>query len=75
MEVAKWEAQFDGRLGEHGKASLPALALPVCFVDFLENLALTITKFPIRIMLLEFAYIADPPDVVAYTIVLFVFPV
>src|SRR6266480_5979685 len=44
------------------------------FVNFVERFAQAITKFPTRIMLLKFADVANPPDVIADSIFLLVFP-
>ena len=43
-------------------------------MDFIENSVQTVAKFPIRIVLLEFPNVADPPDVIADTVCFFVLP-
>ena len=41
------------------------LKLGARFVDFLQDLPQTVAEFPMRIVLLEFANVADPPNVIA----------
>lgn len=50
------------------------MALAHGAMDFFKNLPQAVTKLPVRIVFLEFSHIADPPNVVADAIVLFVFP-
>ena len=44
-------------------------------MNFRQDLLDSVAEFPVRIMRLEFPHIADPPDVVADPVVLFVSPV
>src|SRR4029450_2353788 len=43
-------------------------------VNFLENFLQPVAKVPLRVMLAELADVADPPDVVADSVVLDIFP-
>ena len=44
------------------------------FVNFVERFAQVITKFPTWVMLLKLADVANPPDVIANSVFLLVFP-
>src|SRR5262245_16229536 len=44
-------------------------------VNFFENIAHSVSEFPVWIMRLELSYVADPPDVVADAIPFLVAPV
>src|SRR5215467_2195046 len=44
-------------------------------VNFFKDVAHSVAKFPVRIMRLELAHVADPPDVVADAIGFLVAPV
>ena len=50
------------------------LRRPDSGVNFFQHFAQIITKLPGRIMLLEFPHIADPPNMVANAVCLFVAP-
>ena len=43
-------------------------------VDLVQNFAQPVTKFPFRIMALKFTDVADPPNVIADAVLLFVLP-
>jgi hypothetical protein len=43
-------------------------------MNFFENLSQTVAKFPGRIVFLKLSHVADPPDVVADRVRLFIAP-
>src|SRR4029077_15475195 len=49
-------------------------ALTDCAMNFLQNFWQTVAKFPRGIVFLEFSDVADPPDVVADPVRLFIAP-
>ena len=45
-----------------------------CAMNFFQNFSQTVAKFPDGIVFLEFSHVADPPEVVADPVRLFIAP-